>query len=323
VGALSQELRGSAELRERSRVGLGQPLGNLRVYVLDEQLAAVPVGVVGELYIGGAGVGRGYWQRAEQTAERFVSDPFAGVAGARMYRTGDLGRRLRDGTIEFVGRNDYQVKVRGYRIELGEIEARLSEHEGVREAVVLAREEAGGEKRLVAYYTSVAGALGAEELRQHLLARLPEYMVPAAYVYLEQMPLTPNGKLDRKELPAPAGAAYAVRGYEEPVGEVETALAQIWAELLKLERVGRYDNFFELGGNSLLVVRVIARMRRAGWHMEVHTVFLKPVLAELAADINQPNDVVQVPPNQIPETGIVEESLDTVEIALWHSMDYF
>src|ERR1041385_520579 len=203
-----------------------------------------------------------------------------------MYRTGDLGRRLADGTIEFVGRNDFQVKVRGYRIELGEIEARLSEHDAVREAVVLAREESAGDKRLVGYYTSVVGALGAEELRQHLLARLPEYMVPAAYVHLEQMPLTPNGKLDRKALPAPDGEAYAVRGYEEPVGDVEIALAKIWAALLKIERVGRHDNFFELGGHSLLAVGVLMRLQQIfNVDVTIGDLFDMPVLADLANSI--------------------------------------
>jgi hypothetical protein len=222
-----------------------------------------------------------------------------------MYRTGDLGRWLADGRIEFLGRNDFQVKVRGFRIELGEIEARLAEHAEVGEAVVVVREDAGGDKRLVAYYTAartdmseaqpagvqgegeeekVPAAVTAEQLRMHLAAQLPEYMVPAAYVRLERLPLTANGKLDRKALPAPEADAYVVRGYEGPVGEIEIKLAAIWAEVLKLERVGRHDNFFELGGHSLLAVRVLSRVRQAlQVEVAVRDLFLHPLLAEFAA----------------------------------------
>ena len=181
-----------------------------------------------------------------------MKDPF--VSDGRMYRTGDLGRWLPDGNIEFLGRNDDQVKIRGFRVELGEIEARLREEAGVGEAVVVARDEGDGDKRLVAYYTSSPEIEPeAEELQRHVGAKLPEYMVPAAYVRLEKLPLTPSGKLDRKALPAPGEGAYGVRAYEAPVGEVEKVLAEIWAELLKVERVGRRDNFFRLGGHSLCV----------------------------------------------------------------------
>ena len=214
------------------------------------------LGRSGEIYIGGAGVARGYLNRPELTAERFLSSPF--VQGDRLYRTGDLGRYLPDGNIEFLGRNDHQVKIRGFRIELGEIEARLAEHPQVREAVVVAREAADGDKRLVAYYTAEPDAqLEAADLRSRLAAALPDHMVPAAFVSLQTMPLTPNGKLDRKALPDPGEAAYARQSYEPPQGEVEQALAAIWAELLGVERVGRHDNFFELGGHSLLAVRMV------------------------------------------------------------------
>jgi amino acid adenylation domain-containing protein len=280
------------KLEQADRVVIGRPLANTQVYILDHQIEPVPVGLPGELYIGGAGLARGYLNRGDLTAERFVSDPFAGAPGARMYRTGDLARWLPDGTVEFLGRLDHQVKVRGYRIELGEIEARLVEHEAVREAVVMAREETAGDKRLVAYYTSAlsndngSAEAGAEELRQHLLTRLPEYMVPAAYVQLEQMPLTANGKLDRKALPAPDGEAYALRGYEDPVGEIETAVAEIWMELLKLKRVGRHDNFFDIGGHSLLAVRLISRLRK---HLNIEVtmgdLFAHPSLATLSERI--------------------------------------
>ncbi|HEX8243503.1 MAG TPA: condensation domain-containing protein, partial [Longimicrobium sp.] len=229
----------------------------------------------------------------------FVADPFSGEAGARLYRTGDLGRWLPDGTIEFLGRTDQQVKVRGFRIEPGEIEARLVEHAGVREAVVVVREDTPGEKRLVAYVVG-DDAAGAEVLRAHLGERLPAYMVPAAYVRLEQLPLTPNGKLDRRALPAPEGDAYARHGYEAPVGEVEEALAEIWSEVLGVERVGRWDNFFEVGGHSLLIVKLIERMRRRGLHAGIGTLFTAPVLARLAEVVSAHSLEVAVPPNAIP-----------------------
>ena len=219
------------------------------------------MGVTGEMYIGGAGVARGYLNRPELTAERFVTDPFRGRSGSADVPDGGSGAVAGGREHRVPGAERLQVKIRGFRIELGEIEARLAEHAGVREAVVVAREDTAGDKRLVAYYTVANGGeaarraeAGAEQLRAHLAAKLPEYMVPAAYVRLEGLPLTPNGKLDRKALPAPEADAYAVRGYEAPQGEMETALAQIWAEVLKVERVGRHDNFFELGGHSLLAV---------------------------------------------------------------------
>jgi amino acid adenylation domain-containing protein len=253
------------DLKQGERVTIGRPIANTKVYILDKRRMPVPVGTVGEIYIGGAGVARGYLNRAELTAERFVRDPFAAETAegeARMYRTGDLGRWLPDGRIEFLGRNDFQVKVRGFRIELGEIERWLAEHPGVHEAVVVAREDSAGEKMLAAYYTCHAGceaAPKAEELRKHIAAKLPEYMVPAAFMEMESFPLTANGKLDRKALPEPQGKLYTERGYEAPQGQVERTLAAIWAEVLKLEQVGRNDNFFALGGHSLLAMRAVAR----------------------------------------------------------------
>ena len=254
---------------------IGKPIANVQMYVLDKGMRAVPAGVSGELYLGGSSMARGYLNRAGLTAERFVPDPF-GAEGGRVYRTGDLGQWLEDGNIEYLGRNDFQVKIRGFRIELGEIEGRLAEHEGVREAVVIAREDTPGEKRLVAYYTGREGEIGPEELRTHLSGRLPEYMVPAAFVKLERMPLTPNGKVDRKALPAPEGDAYAVQGYEAPQTETEEVLAKIFADVLKLERVGRHDNFFALGGHSLLVLMLIERMRRIGLQADARTIFQQP-----------------------------------------------
>jgi amino acid adenylation domain-containing protein len=276
-------------------VPIGRPIANTRVYLLDAAGEPVPVGVAGELFIGGAGVSRGYLNRAELTAERFVENPFH---GGRMYRTGDFGRWLPDGTIEFLGRNDAQVKIRGYRVELGEVEARLAGHASVREAVALVREDVPGDKRLVAYVVGDEDAT-AEALRAHMAERLPEYMVPSAYVRLDALPLTPNGKLDRRALPAPEGDAYAVRGYEAPVGEAEEALAEIWAEVLGVERVGRRDNFFELGGHSLLAVTLIERMRKRGLNADVRTLFTTPTLAELAAAADGAARVVEVPENRI------------------------
>ncbi|HET7461134.1 MAG TPA: amino acid adenylation domain-containing protein, partial [Longimicrobium sp.] len=261
---------------------IGERIPDLRTYLLDRAGDPVPVGVAGELYVGGAGVARGYLGRPELTAERFVADPFSGEPGARLYRTGDVARWRPDGTLEFVGRNDEQVKIRGFRIEVGEIEARLREHPGVREAVVLAREDAPGENRLVAYLAG-GEAVEAEALRAHLGETLPEYMVPAAFVRLDRWPLTPNGKLDRKALPAPEGDAYAAQEYEAPVGETEQALADIWAQVLGVERVGRWDDFFELGGHSLLAVQVSSRVQQLlGVELDLGEMFARPMLRDLA-----------------------------------------
>ena len=242
--------------KEAASVPIGRPIANTRIYILGAHGEPVPIGVAGEVYIGGVQVGRGYLNRPDLTAERFLADPFSAEPGARMYKTGDLGRWTADGVIEYLGRNDFQVKIRGFRIELGEIEARLAEHEGVREPVVVAREDSSGDKRLVAYYVSDVN-IAPEALRAHLLAKLPEYMVPAAFVRLDLMPLTHNGKLDRKALPAPDSRAYALDAYEAPAGPVEEKLARIWAGLLRLDRISRNANFFDLGGHSLLAVRML------------------------------------------------------------------
>lgn len=275
-------------------IPIGRPLLNTKIYILDAHRQPTPIGVAGEMYIGGAGVARGYLNRPDLTAERFLKDPFSANPQARMYKTGDLCRYRSDGNIEYLGRNDFQVKIRGFRIELGEIEARLAEHPSVREAVVLAREDHPGDKRLVAYVTAAgptgddaAGAadLDVEALRAHLSSLLPEYMVPAAYVSLKKLPLTPNDKLDRKALPSPDASAYLTRGYEEPVGEVETTVARIWAEVLKLERVGRKDNFFEVGGHSLLVVKVTSLLRQVGIETTVADLFKHPTIESFATSL--------------------------------------
>ena len=261
---------------------IGEPIANTRLYVLDDALQLVPLGVAGELYIGGAGLARGYLRRPELNRERFVADPFAAEPGARMYRTGDLVRRLSDGSIEMLGRLDHQVKVRGFRIELGEIEAALAKHPAVRQAIVVAREEPAG-KRLVAYVVAKEASQLVSNLRAHLEARLPDYMVPAAFVRLEAFPLTPNGKIDRKALPSPDDAAYRREAYEAPQGEIEVVLAAIWAEQLGIERISRNDDFFNLGGHSLLAIRVIGQINKAlNQHLNVFAFFLNPTIARLA-----------------------------------------
>ncbi|HEU0053338.1 MAG TPA: amino acid adenylation domain-containing protein, partial [Longimicrobium sp.] len=262
---------------------IGAPIANVRAYVLDGALEPLPVGVPGELVVGGAGVARGYLGRPALTAERFVPDPFSGEPGARLYRTGDSVRWLTDGRLDFIGRIDHQVKVRGFRIEPGEIEGALRRSEGVADCVVVAREDVPGEKRLVAY---VVGDVEAGALREHLLRELPEYMVPAAFVPLEQLPLTPNGKLDRKALPAPE-YADADR-YVAPRTPVEEVLAGIWADVLRQERVGVEESFFELGGHSLLATRVVSRVREVlAVELPLRALFEGPTVAELARRVEE------------------------------------
>ncbi len=270
---------------EAVRLPIGRPIANTRVYVLDAHGQPVPLGAVGELHVGGAGVASGYLDRPDLTAERFVPDAFSPETGARMYRTGDLARHLPDGALEFLGRSDHQIKVRGYRIELGEIEARLLEHPAVREAVVVLRGGGAEPGRLVAYHTVAGEADGASAalLRAHVSATLPDYMVPSAFVRLEALPLTPNGKLDRKALPAPDGDAAVTRAYEPPEGAIEETLAALWAELLGVARVGRNDHFFELGGHSLVAVRLQSRLLDSlGVELPLAGMFARPVLARQA-----------------------------------------
>jgi hypothetical protein len=239
---------------------IGCPVGNARVYIVDDEMRPVPVGVTGEIYIGGAGVARGYLDRADWTAERFVPDPLGGEekrVGERLYRTGDIGRYRNNGEIEFLGRNDDQVKIRGFRIELEEIKGRLLEHAGVKEAVVVVRELESGEKQLVAYCVRQEGEQPqAEGLQQHLLQRLPQYMVPGVYVFVAAIPLNANGKVDRKALPLPELGERLGNRYVAPRTALETALCAIWQQTLRVERVGIHDRFFELGGHSLAMVRV-------------------------------------------------------------------
>ncbi|MEQ1570215.1 MAG: amino acid adenylation domain-containing protein, partial [Myxococcota bacterium] len=283
-------------------IPIGKPVANAWARVLDAHGALVPVGVTGEIHLGGAGVGRGYLGRPELTAERFVPDRHG---SGRLYRTGDLGRWLPDGTLEYLGRNDFQVKVRGFRIELGEIEAQLAALPGVRDAVVVAREDLLGDKRLVAYVVPEPGAEpSAADLRTALAAELPEHLVPSAFVRLDAFPLSPSGKLDRAALPAPDQGAVVTRAYEAPRGPVEQAVAAVWCEVLGLDRVGRDDHFFELGGHSLLVVRLIERLRTQHpslTNAQVRSIFTAPTLAEFAAECaaRRPTVEVVVPPNPI------------------------
>jgi amino acid adenylation domain-containing protein len=264
---------------------IGRPLWNVRVYVLDRFLNPVPVGAAGELYVGGAGLARGYHGRPGATAELFVPDPFSGEPGARLYRTGDVARYLSDGNLEFLGRADGQVKVRGFRVELGEIETVLSGHTGVAGCAVVAREGAQGARSLVAYFVARAGASPSkEELRAHLEARVPDYMIPSAFVLLEALPLTPNGKVDRRALAALAPGAEASEVYVAPRGATEEALAKIWSEVLGVERVGAADDFFELGGHSLLATQVTWKVREAfGVELPLRALFEHPTVAALSA----------------------------------------
>jgi amino acid adenylation domain-containing protein len=264
-------------------VPIGQPIANMQLYVLDEAMQPVPPGEVGELYIGGAGVARGYWQRPSLTAAKFVPDPFSRSSGARLYRTGDLARQRPDGNFEFLGRLDHQVKIRGYRIELGEIEAVLGQHEGVRETAVLVH-ELSGSKQLTAYFTAgSAVAPTTETLRDFLAQRLPEYMIPARFIRLDVMPLTVNGKIDRQALPAPDRVRPELpQPFFAPRTAAEETLASIWAEVLGVAPIGIHDSFFGLGGDSILGIQIVAKARAAGIDLSQAQLFQQPTVAALA-----------------------------------------
>jgi natural product biosynthesis luciferase-like monooxygenase protein/non-ribosomal peptide synthase protein (TIGR01720 family) len=271
-------------LAHPAEITLGRPLVNTQIYLVDAHGQLAPAGVPGEICIGGQGVARGYLRRPELTAERFVPDPFGPTAGARLYRTGDRGRWRSDGRLEFMGRDDQQVKLRGHRIELPEIEAALRRQEGVREAVVLLREDVPGEPRLVAYVVPTASpAVPGETLQTGLRALLPDYMVPAAVVHLDVLPLTPNGKIDRRRLPAPSGERPSLaQTYVAPRTPVEAALVRVWSEVLRLDRVGVHDNFFALGGDSILSLQIVARATQSGLRIATRQVFEHQTVAALA-----------------------------------------
>jgi amino acid adenylation domain-containing protein len=270
-----------------SNVPIGRPIANTQIYLLDAHMQPVPIGMPGELYIGGDGVARGYHNRPRQTADRFIPDPFSSTPGARMYKTGDLARYLPDhansGIIEFMGRNDYQVKIRGFRIELGEVEAVLNSHPAVREAVVVAVAQGHVDKRMVAYITTNVSTPVVDELRQYLGQKLPDYMVPSLFVRLDTMPLTPNGKVDRQALPAPDQARPEMQvEYQAPRTPVEEILADLWAEALGIEQVGVNDSFFALGGDSIRSVRVVALAKERGLSFSVQDMFQHQTIAALA-----------------------------------------
>ncbi len=273
-------------------VPIGRPFENMTIYILDEFLQPVPIGVRGELYVGGLGVARGYFNRPQLTAERFLPNPFSGQAGDRMYKTGDVARYLPDGNIEFLGRADDQVKIRGFRVELGEVETALSEHPDIQTAAVILREDTPGDKKLVGYFVPVAGKSPTnKELRSFLLDRLPDYMVPSAFVELDEMPLTPNGKVNRRALPRPDQKLLLEaieQEYEAPRTPTEEVLAEIFGQLLSVEKVGSNHNFFELGGHSLLATQLVSRIKeRFGIELPLRHVFEKPTVGGLAMVIDQ------------------------------------
>jgi amino acid adenylation domain-containing protein len=271
-------------------VPIGRPIANTRIHLLDWDLHPVPVGVPGELYIGGVNLARGYFHRPDLTAERFLPDGSPGRTaepGTRLYRTGDLARYREDGAIEYLGRTDHQVKVRGFRIELGEIEATLLTHPAVREAAVVAPQRLDGHRRLVAYVAGIA-LPGAEELRRFLLERLPEHMAPSLFIPLERMPLSSSGKIDRRALPEPdAARPELAETFAPPEGPTELTLAETWAEVLQVERVGRNDNFFALGGDSILSLQVLSKAREQGVELTLQQIFQYPTIRELAAQTGQ------------------------------------
>jgi amino acid adenylation domain-containing protein len=287
---------------------IGGPIPDLAVYVFDEHLRPVPRGVAGELYVGGAGLARGYLHRPELTAERFVPHPFSTQPGARLYKTGDLARLTSLGELEYLGRSDSQVKIRGFRIELGEVESALETHAAVEEAVAVARADEGGEKRLVAYVVTARGqGPTTAELRAHLRERLPEHMLPAAFVLLDELPLTPHGKLDRAALPAPEQSGRSADdSFVAPRTLAEEVLAAIWCEVLGLEEVGVHDNFFELGGDSIRSVRILAAARRRGLDLSLQQLFRHQTIHELAqeataADVEQSAHAAGEPFSLLPE----------------------
>jgi len=287
--SINADVKRELEENDGREPSIGRVIDHTELYIVDERLEPVPVGVIGELYIGGVGLARGYWRRPELTAEKFVPHSFSERAGARLYRTGDLARYLADGRVEFLGRRDQQVKLHGYRIELGEIEAVLRSQSGVQDAVVVVQTGAGGEKRLVGYVVRGEGAAAVtmSEWRSRLSEQLPEYMLPAVVVEMRKLPLTANGKVDRRALPEPDGARPELGAkYEGPRNEVEAELCRIWAAVLGLERVGIHDNFFELGGDSILSIQIVARANQKGLRLAHKHLFERRTVAELAAVVD-------------------------------------
>jgi amino acid adenylation domain-containing protein len=298
-------------------VPIGEPIANVEVYVLDEQMRLAPVGVVGQLYLGGECVGRGYVRQPALTAERFIPHPYSRTGGERLYRTGDEGRYRADGNLEYVGRADQQVKLRGYRIELGEIEAVLRQHEAVQDAAVVLHAETGEQKRLVAYVVSEAQPT-TSELREFMQQRLPMYMLPSVFVFLEALPLTTSGKLNRKALPAPdsSNRPALAKEFVPPRTPSEEAMARIWTQVLGVEKIGVHDNFFELGGHSLLATAMISRIRTSfSVELPVNYIFEAPTVAKLALAITQAATATNVP--------AIERIEDQDELELLAQLDDF
>ena len=286
---------------------IGYPVANTQLYILDTQLQPVPIGVAGELYVGGVGVGRGYLYNEQQTQLAFIENPFGNATSSRLYKTGDKARYLSDGNIEFLGRIDYQVKIRGFRIELGEIEAVLGQHPQVEEVVVIAREDQPGNQHLVGYVVGNEAINNTSGLRNYLKEKLPDYMVPSAIVALETMPLTPNGKVDRRALPAPDIQLSLINNFVAPRTPVQEIIAKVWGEILNLKQVGIYDNFFEMGGHSLLATQVISRLRSLfEVDLPLRSLFESPTIEELSESIRtmrhaglglQTSPIVPIPRN--------------------------
>jgi acyl carrier protein len=299
---------------------IGRPLANIRLYVLDGQQRLVPTGVPGELCVGGVGLARGYLRRRALTAEKFVPDPFSGEAGARLYRTGDLVRYRADGNLEFLGRIDHQVKLRGFRVELGEIEAILESHPTVREAVVLARTVATGDERLVAYVVPAddENPPSRTQLRDLLRAQLPGYMVPAVFVVLNEFPLTPAGKVDRRALPAPdAEPLESSVTYVGPRTDLERELVRLFAELLGTKRVGINDDFFELGGHSLLATQLVSQVReRFQVELALRSFFEAPTVAGLSQQIESAHGAERADLDKIQDSLTTLEELSADEVRM-------
>ncbi|MFD2171047.1 amino acid adenylation domain-containing protein [Tumebacillus lipolyticus] len=304
-------------------IPIGKPLSNTTLYVLDRQMQPVPIGVPGELYIGGDGLAKGYLNRPELTAEKFVPHPFSPDPQARLYKTGDAVRYLPDGNIEYLGRIDFQVKIRGFRIELGEIEDVLKRHELVRDALAMAREDVAGEKRLTVYAVPVEAAdLSSEELSDYLKQTLPAYMVPSAIVMLDSLPLTPNGKVDRRALPVPELNRGAEEMHVEPRTDEERVLATIWSELLGVEQIGVHDNFFDLGGHSLLATRLISHIRRTfGVELPLKICFEAPTVEEMCHEIRKATEEV-VGDKIVPIARNQQFPLSFAQQRLWFMAQY-
>ena len=308
----------AGEETELSEVPIGRAISNVQIYILDERLMTVPVGVPGELHIGGVGLVRGYLNRPELTAEKFIPHPFSSSPGARLYKTGDVARYLPDGNLEYVGRKDRQIKIRGFRVELGEVELALAQHAAIQEAYLTAYEEEAGQKRLVAYVVCDQGeeALTTSALRKFLKERLPDYMIPAIFIFLDQLPLNSNGKVDQKALPLPDRTRPEMEeGYVAPRTPTEEVLAGIWAELLRVERVGVYDDFFDLGGHSLMATQIISRVREA-FQVEIslRTFFQGANICELAQAIDTSERVNDADVDEIAQALAQLESLSEEEV---------